>query len=69
MRSATYLAGREFTCADIMIGVSLTTMRYFQPYDLTRFPNIIRYLVRIGNRPAYRRAMERGDPGLALLLT
>ena len=69
MRSATYLAGREFTCADIMIGFSLTTMRYFQPYELTRFPNIIRYLARIGNRPAYRRAMEKGDPGLTLLLT
>jgi glutathione S-transferase len=69
MRSANYLAGREFTSADIMIGFSLTKMRYFQPYELTRFPNIIRYLVRIGNRPAYRRAMEKGDPGLPLLLT
>lgn len=68
MRDANYLAGREFTSADIMIGFSLTTMRYFQPYELTRFPNIIRYLERVGNRPAYRRAMEKGDPGLPLLL-
>src|ERR1700739_1335687 len=30
---AEYLAGNEFTSADIMVGFSLTTMRYFQPYD------------------------------------
>jgi len=66
---AEYLAGYEFTLADIMIVFSLTTMRYFQPYDLARCPNIIRYLGRISARPAYRRAMEKGDPGMALLLT
>ena len=68
-RVADYLAGHAFTSADIMIGFSLTTMRYFQPYDLARCPNIVRYLARIGARPAYRRAMEKGDPGMTLLLT
>src|SRR5262249_4631623 len=52
---ADYLAGGEFTAADIMIGFSLTTMRYFMPYDIARCPNIVRYLARIGERPAYRR--------------
>jgi glutathione S-transferase len=66
---AEYLTGSEFTAADIMIGFSLTTMRYFQPYDLSRCPNVQEYLARIGARPAYRRAMEKGDPGMALLLT
>jgi glutathione S-transferase len=66
---AEYLAGSEFTSADIMMGFSLTTMRYFLPYDLKRCPNIIRYLGRISQRPAYRRAMAKGDPGMALLLT
>jgi glutathione S-transferase len=66
---AAYLAGSEFTAADIMMGFSLTTMRYFQPYDLARCPNVLKYLARIGARPAYRRAMEKGDPGMALLLT
>ena len=51
------------------LGFSLTTMRYFQPYDITRCPNVVTYLARIGARPAYRRAMEKGDPGMALLLT
>ncbi len=68
-REAEYLAGSAFTAADIMMGFSLTTMRYFLPYDLGRCPNIVHYLARIGARPAYRRAMEKGDPGMALLLT
>ena len=68
LREAEYLAG-PFTTADIMIGFSLTTMRYFQPYDIARCPNVVKYLARIGARPAYKRAMEKGDPGMALLLT
>ena len=66
---AEYLAGNQFTSADIMVGFSLTTMRYFQSYDLGRCPNVVKYLARIAARPAYRRAMEKGDPGMALLLT
>ena len=69
VRDATYLAGDEFTSADIMIGFSLTTMRYFLPYDFERVPAIKAYLGRIAARPAYQRAMEKGDPGMALLLT
>jgi glutathione S-transferase len=69
VRDAEYLAGNTFTTADIMIGFSLTTMRYFQPYDLQRCPNVVKYLGRIGARPAFRRAMEKGDPGMALLLS
>jgi glutathione S-transferase len=69
LRDAEYLAGSTFTTADIMTVFSLTTMRYFQPYDLSRCPNVVRYLGRISARPAYRRAMEKGDPGMALLLS
>ena len=66
---AEYLAGSAFTTADIMSVFTLTTMRYFQPYDLGRLPNIRAYLARIAARPAYRRAMAKGDPGMALLLS
>ena len=66
---AEYLAGKEFSAADVMIGFSLTTMRYFMPYDIGRCQNIVCYLARIAGRPAYRRAVEKGDPGMALLLT
>jgi glutathione S-transferase len=67
LKEAEYFAG-EFTAADIMMGFSLTTMRYFQPYDYARLPNLRVYLKRIGGRPAYQRAMAKGDPGMALLL-
>ena len=66
---ADYLAGSEFTAADIMSVFSLTTMRLFQPVDLKPYPNILAYLQRIGARPAYQRAMAKGDPDLTPLLT
>ena len=52
-----------------MMVFPLTTMRLFTPRDLTPYPNIRAYLQRIGERPAYRRAMEKGDPGMPLQLT
>lgn len=64
-----YFAGAEFTAADVINVFSLTTMRYFMPLDLGPYPNILRYLQRIGARPAYQRAMQKGDPAMALLLT
>jgi glutathione S-transferase len=66
---AEHFAGAEFTAADIMTVFSLTTMRYFMPVELAPYPAILAYLRRIGARGAYRRAMEKGDPGMALLLT
>ena len=66
---APYFAGAEFTAADIMSVFSLTTMRLFMPVDLAPYPNIRAYLQRIGERPAYQRAMVKGDPDLTPLLT
>ena len=65
---ATWLAGDAFTAADIMTVFSLTTMRYFFPVDLAPYPAIRAYLARVGARPAYQRAMAKGDPGMKLLL-
>jgi glutathione S-transferase len=69
VREVTYLAGGDLTAADIMSVFSLTTMRLFQPIDLAPYPNILAYLQRIGERPAYRRAMAKGDPDLVPMLT
>lgn len=69
LAKADYLAGAEFTTADIMAVFSLTTMRYFLPFDLSPYPAILAYLQRIAVRPAYQRAMQKGDPGMPLLLT
>jgi glutathione S-transferase len=63
-----YLAGSEFTAADIMIVFSLTTMRIFYPLDLAPYAQIKAYLQRMGERDAYRRAMAKGDPGMKPLL-
>ena len=67
--TADYLAGAERTTADIMAVFSLTTMRNFLPFDLAPYPAIRAYLQRIAARPAYQRAMQKGDPGMPLLLT
>lgn len=66
---ADYLAGHEFTAADIMIVFTLTTMRIFLPLDLGPYPHIRAYLRRIGEREAYQRAMRKGDPDMTPLLT
>jgi glutathione S-transferase len=62
---AAYFAGGDFTAADIMMLFPLTTMRAFVQRDLTAFPNIKAYLKRVGQRPAYQRAMQKGDPGMS----
>ncbi|MBC5764566.1 glutathione S-transferase family protein [Ramlibacter albus] len=64
----TWLAGSDFTAADIMTVFSLTTMRIFAPVDLGAYAGILAYLQRVGARPAYRRAMAKGDPGMEPLL-
>jgi len=66
---APYFAGEAFTAADIIMVFALTTMRVFIPRDLTPYPNIRAYLQRIGARPAYQRAMAKGDPGMTPLLS
>ena len=69
LRDAAYLAGSEFTAADIMMVFTLTTMRIFVPLDLGPYVHIKAYLHRIGERTAYQRAMHKGDPDLVPLLS
>jgi glutathione S-transferase len=63
-----YLAGAEFTAADVLSIFPLTTMRVFAPRDITPYPNIRAYLQRIGGRPAFQRAMAKADPGFTVPL-
>ena len=65
---APYFAGDKLTAADIIMVFVLTTMRAFAQRDLAAYPNIRAYLQRIGERPAYRRAMAKGDPDMAPML-
>ncbi|PWY90023.1 putative glutathione S-transferase [Aspergillus heteromorphus CBS 117.55] len=64
LRGNTWLAGEEFTAADVMVVTTLTTMRLFVPYSLQGYEAIMAYLGRVVEREAYRRALEKGDPGL-----
>jgi glutathione S-transferase len=64
-----YFAGNELTAADVMMLFPLSTMRAFAKRDLSTLPNIRAYLKRIGERPAYRNAMAKGDPGMLPILS
>jgi glutathione S-transferase len=68
LNDVPYLAGEEFTAADILTLFPLTTMRAFAPRDLAPYPNIRAYLRRISARPALQRAMAKADPDFALPL-
>ena len=61
---ADYFGGRQLTTADIMMGFQLTTSRAFNNMSLDAMPNIKAYLQRIGQRPAYQRAMAKAEPGM-----
>lgn len=64
-----WLAGDDFTAADCMMIYSLTTKRYYGPLvSYEAYPNIVRYLGDVGERPAYKRALEKGDPEMRPLL-
>ena len=59
-----FFGGRNLTTADIMMGFNLTTSRLFGGASLEPFPNIRAYLQKIGQRPAYQRAMAKCEPGM-----
>lgn len=61
LAESKWLAGEDFTAADIMTMYSLTTQRYWGPVDLSSYPNILRWMQDVAARPGYQRAVS-GDP-------
>lgn len=57
-----YLAGPEFTCADVMVTFNLTSLPLFGSRPVDDLPNVQSYVKRIGERPAYKKAMEIAGP-------
>ncbi|CAJ2510366.1 Uu.00g050690.m01.CDS01 [Anthostomella pinea] len=68
LRSNTWLAGDEFTAADIMTVFTLTTMRSFYAFDLTGYEGILAYLQKVAQRDGYKRARAKADPDLELMI-
>ncbi|QGI62845.1 hypothetical protein CEK27_006816 [Fusarium fujikuroi] len=66
VKSNEWLAGEEFTAADIMVVFPLTTMRYFSPYSLEEYPNVLKYLERIARREGFKKTMEKIDNSMEL---
>lgn len=62
---APFFGGENLTTADIMMGYALTTGRGFRNTSIDDKPNLRAYLARIGERPAYQRAMAKAEPGVA----
>ena len=60
-----YLAGPEFTCADVMVVFQLTTAVLFGGRRIDDLPNALSYVQRIQTRPAYLRAMAIAGPKAA----
>ncbi|MBZ6379098.1 glutathione S-transferase [Pacificimonas flava] len=67
---ADYFGGSALSTADIMMVYCLTTSRAFRPGSLPEaLTNTRAYLQRIGERPAYQRAMEKAEPGMEPMLS
>lgn len=64
-----WLAGDEFTAADVMTGWCVTTMRKFEPIDLSEYEGILAWVKRFNKREAYRTAMGKSDPDIDLAET
>jgi len=61
LAAAPYFAGAEFTAADIMMVFPFTTLQKFKAIDLAPYPKLRAYLLRIAERPAYKKAMKLAD--------
>lgn len=57
-----WFAGDEFTAADIMPLCTFTTLRQFMPMNLSEYPNLVRWMQDCAARPAYQKAMQKGEP-------
>ncbi|MCJ1310809.1 hypothetical protein MMC25_004476 [Agyrium rufum] len=68
LKKNTYLAGEEFTAADVMIVTTLTTMRSFYPADLSAYEGILAYLKSVTGREGYLRARAKADPELEKMI-
>ena len=58
-----YLAGPEFTGADVMMTFNVTSLAQFGGRPIADLPNVQAYVKRVTARPAYVKAMGIAGPG------
>ena len=63
-----FFGGANLTTADIMMVYCVTTSRAFRNTSIDAYPNLKAYLKRIGERPAYKRAMAKAEPDMPPML-
>ncbi len=64
-----FFGGANLTTADIMMVYCVTTSRAFRGTSIDPYPNLKAYLQRIGERPAYKRAMAKAEPDMAPMIS
>ena len=62
LAESPYLAGPEFTAADLINFFTFTTLPRFGGPTFEAYPHISAYIRRVGERPAYQRAMAIAGP-------
>lgn len=62
LAASTWLAGNEFTLADLMSGFALTTLPAVSGQKLDGLPNVQRYVQQLTARPAWQKAMSIAGP-------
>jgi glutathione S-transferase len=62
LAKSPYLAGPDFTCADVMAMFDLVSLPLFGGRAIDDLPNALAYVKRIAARPAYIKAMSIAGP-------
>jgi len=57
-----YFVGNNFTAADLMMNFFFGMLTKFLQYDMSPYPNIVKHVALIAQRPAYKKAMALADP-------
>lgn len=53
-----YLLGNEFSVADVAVGSILAYIPIMLKLDLSAYPEVMNYMQRLGERPAFIKAMS-----------
>lgn len=58
LASQPYLLGKEFSLADVAVGSILAYIPILLKLDLSVYPEVMNYMQRLGERPAFKKAMS-----------